>query len=50
MIGNDFKAIKKCFDLKGSLFNRITDITQSEVETGPKTPKPLQFRREMLFK
>lgn len=34
MIGNDFKAIKKCFDLKGSLFGRITDVTQSEVDTG----------------
>ena len=34
MIGDDFKAIKKCFDLKGSLFNRETDITSSEVDTG----------------
>ena len=34
MIGNDYKGVKRCFDLKGSLHDRITEVTSLEIETG----------------
>jgi len=34
MIGHDFSAIQKCFDLKGSLLGRKTEITKEDEETG----------------
>ena len=34
MIGNDFSAIRKCYDLKGSLLGRITKISNIDKETG----------------
>ena len=30
MIGNDFNAIKRCYDLKGSLFQRITVLNKHD--------------------
>ena len=34
MIGDDFGAIKRCYDLKGSLYDRITKVSTFEMMTG----------------
>ena len=46
MIGHDFSAIQKCFDLKGSLLGRKTEISKTDEETGEtgfKVLKDLNF-------
>ena len=46
MIGNDFKAVQRCFDLKGSLYHRITEIDDEEEKQGSgiKVLKDLNFK------
>ena len=46
MIGNDFQSVHKCYDLKGSLFHRITSLNQHEEEkgSGMKVLKDLNFK------
>ena len=34
MMGQDFTAVKRCYDLKGSTFDRITDIDLYNEITG----------------
>ena len=46
MIGQDFLAIQKLYDLKGSLLGRKTEITKADKEsgeTGFKVLKDLNF-------
>jgi hypothetical protein len=47
MLGNDFSAIKRCYDLKGSLFNRevkLDTYNQITGETGLKVLKDVNFK------
>jgi len=46
MLGNDFTAIKRCYDLKGSTFERNTDLDLLQEitgETGLKVLKDINF-------
>ena len=42
MLEGDFLKIKRCFDLKGSLYSRI--VEHGEEDTGLKVLKDLNFR------
>lgn len=47
MVGQDFKAVKRCFDLKGSTLDRNTSVdfyNQITGETGLKVLKDLNFQ------
>lgn len=42
MVGDDFASIRSMYDLKGSLFDRLTDLTEEEKESGESGLKVLK--------
>lgn len=49
MVGKDIKNITRCYDLKGSILGRETELTEAEKstgETGLKVLKDINFKEE----
>ena len=48
MIGEDFQLVKNCYDLKGSTYGRITEVSEEEKMNGSgvKVLKDLNFIAE----
>ena len=50
MIGDDYQAIKRCYDLKGSLHDRVTKISAYEQMTGETGFKVLKDQNFIMLK